>query len=143
MTEKEIMLSGGLYDPFDPQLVEERLLARSRFTAYNATDPRDAVGRAAKLRELFGSVGTGLIVEPPFFCDYGTNITVGNGVFFNFNCVILDVAAVTIGNHVLFGPNVQIYTATHPLNAAERRAGRERRSPSPSRMTSGSAGASL
>ena len=64
-------------------------------------------------------------IEPPFFCDYGTNIELGDKVFFNFNCVILDVAKVTIGSNVMFGPAVQIYTATHPMDAEERRSGLE------------------
>lgn len=70
-------------------------------------------------------MGEGVWIEPPFHCDYGSNIILGDKVYFNFNCVILDCAAVTIGSNVCFGPAVQIYTATHPLNAIERRAGLE------------------
>src|SRR5262249_59118100 len=86
----------------------------------------DEVERRARiLRELFGAAGEGLWIEPPFYCDYGTNITLGAKVFFNFNCVVLDPAPVRVGDNVLFGPAAQISTATHPLSAAGRRAGRE------------------
>lgn len=124
-TEKEKMLSGDLYDPLDPQLAKERHRARLLMKAFN--DSRDDQGRERKrlLLELFGAMGKGSFLEPPFYCDYGSNITLGERVFFNFNCVILDVAQVTIGNHVLFGPNVQVYTATHPLDAEQRRSGLE------------------
>ncbi len=90
----------------------------------NSRDEEEAL-RAQILQELFGSAGESPWIQPPFFCDYGTNITLGDKVFFNFNCVVLDVAAVRIGNHTMFGPNVQIYTATHPMDAAERRRGLE------------------
>jgi maltose O-acetyltransferase len=76
-------------------------------------------------RELFGSTGTNLLLEPPFYCDYGSNIYIGDNVFFNFNCVVLDVTPVTIGSDTMFGPAVQIYTATHPLEASERLKGLE------------------
>ena len=77
------------------------------------------------LERLLGYTPAGLWIEPPFYCDYGTNIAVGRNVYMNFNCVILDVAPVTIGDNVMMGPAVQIYTASHPLRAAERTAGRE------------------
>jgi maltose O-acetyltransferase len=77
------------------------------------------------LKKLIPFSGTGLWIQPPFYCDYGTNIKVGDKVFFNFNCVVLDVAQVTVGSRTLFGPNVQIYTATHPLDHAERATGLE------------------
>jgi len=80
---------------------------------------------ACVIRELFGGVGDAVWIEPPFYCDYGTNIVLGSNVYFNFNCVILDPASVTIGDNAMFGPAVQIYTATHPINASDRRAGRE------------------
>jgi maltose O-acetyltransferase len=76
------------------------------------------------IAELFG-ISTEVWIEPPFFCDYGFNIALGSKVFFNFNCVVLDVMRVEIGSNVLFGPSVQIYTATHPISAAERRKGLE------------------
>lgn len=124
-SEKEKMLGGELYDPLDAQLSEERGRARDLCRALNASRDADHEDRARILRELFGTAGEGLWIEPPFFCDYGTNISLGRKVFFNFNCVVLDPARVTIGNYVLFGPAVQIYTATHPHIAAERRVGKE------------------
>lgn len=77
--------------------------------------------RARLIAQLVGSAGEGTRIQPPFFCDYGFNIHLGDSVFFNFNCVVLDTARIEIGNFVLFGPNVQIYAPVHPLNAEERR----------------------
>ena len=77
------------------------------------------------LKELIPESGKHFWIEPPFYCDYGSNITLGDNVFFNFNCVILDPAKVSIGDNALFGPNVQIYTATHPISYLERRRGLE------------------
>ncbi len=127
-TEKDKMLAGELYDPFDPALVAERELARELCLLLNASREDDPAGRAAIVTRLLGTP-TDAFIQPPFFCDYGSNITLGRKVFFNFNCVILDVCAVAIGNHVLFGPGVQIYTATHPLDAAIRRSGLESAAP--------------
>jgi maltose O-acetyltransferase len=118
MTEREKMLRGDLYNASDPDLVARRTRARALLRRLN-TGAEDE--RPALLRLLFGAMGEGAWVEPPFMCDYGENITVGANVFFNFNCVVLDVAPVTIGDHVKFGPNVQLYTATHPLESAVRR----------------------
>ncbi len=124
-TEKEKMLAGELYDARDAQLARERRRARELLKALN--DSRDDEGekRASLLRELFGAVGEGTWIEPPFSCDYGSNIALGSKVYFNFNCVVLDPAPVRIGSNVLFGPAVQIYTATHPLSHVERRTGLE------------------
>jgi maltose O-acetyltransferase len=77
------------------------------------------------LKQLLPCAGNDLWLQPPFFCDYGYNIKTGEKVFFNFNCVVLDAAPVTIGSRTLFGPNVQVYTATHPMNYAERASGVE------------------
>ena len=118
--EKEKMLTGELYDPLDPQLCRERDRCRGLCLRINATREDQKEQRQRLLAELFGKE-TDAWVQPPFFCDYGTNIVLGNKVFFNFNCVVLDVAPVIVGDNVLFGPAVQIYTATHPLGAAERR----------------------
>ncbi|WP_104205257.1 sugar O-acetyltransferase [Billgrantia saliphila] len=128
-TEKEKMLSGELYNPLDPQLAEERHRARLLAKAFNDSSDDQGKERKRLLIELFGAMGKGTFIEPPFYCDYGGNITLGERVFFNFNCVILDVAAVTIGNHVMFGPSVQVYTATHPLDAEQRRSGLEAAKP--------------
>ena len=124
-TEKEKMLSGELYDPLDKQLTENRLNARLLLKQLN--DSReDQVNEGNRiLKELIPESGDGLWIQRPFYCDYGTNIKVGEKVFFNFNCVVLDVMQVTIGNRTLFGPNVQLYTATHPMNFRERGEGLE------------------
>jgi maltose O-acetyltransferase len=120
-SEWEKMLAGELYDPLDPELVRARNRARDLCQALNATREADQDERRRILRELFGAGGDEVWMQPPFFCDYGCNITLGKRVFFNFNCVVLDVAPVRIGDYTLFGPAVQIYTATHPLNAQLRR----------------------
>ena len=123
------MLAGELYLPNDPELVADRGAA-ARWTArYNATPAADSVALLALLRERFASVGDGCWIRPPFFCDYGYNITLGRGVFLNFNCVILDVCAVTIGEGTQVGPAVQIYAADHPRDAAVRRSGVENGKP--------------
>jgi maltose O-acetyltransferase len=129
MTEKEKMLAGELYDAADPQLVAERRRARDLLHALNGSRDGQRELRMDLLRRLLGRAGESVWIEPPFFCDYGSNIAVGDRVFFNFNCVVLDVAAVTIGSDTMFGPAVQIYTATHPMAAAERRAGLEAAKP--------------
>jgi maltose O-acetyltransferase len=123
-TEKEKMLAGELYNAQDPQLLAERQRAQQLFQELNAT-PADQPARARLLRELLPHAGTELVLTSPFYCDYGTNITLGDQVYFNFNCTILDVAAVTIGSRTLFGPGVQVYTATHPLDYQERATGLE------------------
>ena len=120
-TEKQRMLSGELYFAYDPELVAERLRARRLLHSYNATGPEATAERRALLLQLFGALGERFEIEPPFFCDYGANILLGERVLFNCNCVVLDVAPVTIGDHTLFGPAVQVYTVTHPLDAGLRR----------------------
>jgi maltose O-acetyltransferase len=122
---KAKMLSGELYDPLDPQLSAERRRARLLFKAFNDTRDDQQEERARLIRELIPTAGQDVWIEPPFYCDYGSNITLGDKVFFNFNCVVLDVAPVRIGSYVLFGPAVQIYAATHPMSAVARRAGLE------------------
>jgi len=120
-SEREKMVAGELYDPLDPELVAARERARDLCHALNATRARDVDERRRILRELFGKGGDSAWVEPPFFCDYGSNIELGERVFFNFNCVVLDVCPVRIGSFTLFGPAVQIYTPMHPFNAELRR----------------------
>lgn len=120
MTEKEKMLSGELYDSTDSVLVAERHRARLRFQRINATAEDDKAMRDQLFYELMGEAGAGLYIEPPFYCDYGYNIKLGEKVFMNYNCCILDVMEVRIGNNVLLAPNVQIYTATHPMDAKAR-----------------------
>ena len=120
-TEREKMLAGELYDPFDPELVTSRARARDLCQDLNATREADTEARRRILRDLFGKGGDSVWMQPPFFCDYGSNIELGERVFFNFNCVVLDVCRVRIGDYTLFGPAVQVYTPMHPLNAALRR----------------------
>jgi maltose O-acetyltransferase len=120
-TETEKMLAGELYDPMDPELVRARERARDLCQDLNATREAQHEQRRRILKELFGSGGETVWMQPPFFCDYGSNILLGERVFFNFNCVVLDVCRVTIGDYTLFGPAAQIYTATHPMNAELRR----------------------
>jgi maltose O-acetyltransferase len=120
-SEWEKMLRGQLYDPLDPELVRARNRARDLCQDLNATREEQQEERRRILCHLFGRGGNTVWMQPPFFCDYGTNIELGERVFFNFNCIVLDVARVTVGDYTLFGPAVQIYTATHPLDAELRR----------------------
>jgi maltose O-acetyltransferase len=119
MSEREKMLSGELYDASDPELVAGRRRARDLLVLYNA-DPQPNL-----LRELFGEVGPDAVVEPPFHCDYGDNVTVGVRFYANAGCVFLDCAPITIGDRVLLGPGVHLYAATHPTDAETRRRGLE------------------
>ena len=120
-TEKEKMLAGELYDPLDSELVRARERARDLCQDLKATREKDQEARRSILTALFGTGGESVWMQPPFFCDYGSNMLLGERVFFNFNCVVLDVCVVTVGDFTLFGPAVQIYTATHPMNAELRR----------------------
>lgn len=120
-TEKEKMVAGEMYDPLDPELCAARDRARDWCQELNASRERDGSLRRRIFQDLFAKGGDTAWVQPPFFCDYGWNIHLGTRVFFNFNCVVLDVSPVTIGDYSMFGPAVQIYTATHPLNAELRR----------------------
>ena len=120
-TERSKMLAGDLYDPLDPELVAGRERARNLCQALNATREAEQDARRRILTQLFAEGGDSVWMQPPFFCDYGTNIFLGERVFFNFNCVVLDVCPIHIGDYTLFGPAVQIYTPMHPFNAAQRR----------------------
>jgi maltose O-acetyltransferase len=120
-TEREKMLAGELYDPLDPELVAARMRARDLCANLNATRESDEAERRRILQELLGGGGDDVWMQPPFYCDYGSNIFLGKKCFFNFNCVVLDVTTVRVGDYTLFGPAVQIYTATHPLEAELRR----------------------
>jgi maltose O-acetyltransferase len=121
MTEREKMLAGELYDPLDADLVAARERARDLCQALNATRESQAQERRRLLSDLFGKGGNSVWMQPPFYCDYGTHIELGERVFFNFNCVVLDVCPVRIGDDTLVGPAVQIYAATHPLDRSQRR----------------------
>ena len=120
MTEKEKMLAGELYQAGDPELAAERLKVRKLVKTFNDSDPEDTEFRVSLIRKIFGKAGKNFWVEPPFYCDYGYNIEVGDDVFFNFNCVVLDVVKVTLGDRVFVAPNVQFYPATHPLDSKSR-----------------------
>jgi len=124
-TEKDKMIAGELYNPSDEELISDRKKARHLIYAYNQTEDGEVEKRTQLLRELFGSIGKQMVVEPNFHCDYGYNIHIGENFYANFNCVILDVCPVHIGDNCMFGPAVQIYTATHPLDSKERNSGRE------------------
>jgi maltose O-acetyltransferase len=115
------MLAGELYDPLDPELIAARDRARDLCQELNATREAQQQERRRIVSQLFGAGGESVWLQPPFYCDYGSNIRLGERVFFNFNCIILDVCEVQIGDYTLFGPAVQIYTATHPMNAELRR----------------------
>jgi maltose O-acetyltransferase len=121
MSERQKMLRGELYNPLDSELVSARERARDLCQALNATREAEQEVRRRILSELFGKGGETVIMQPPFFCDYGSNIELGERVFFNFNCVVLDVCPVRIGDFTLFGPAVQILTPMHPFNASLRR----------------------
>ena len=120
-TERDKMLAGELYDALDPNLVRERDRARDLCQTLNATRESDREIRRQILLQLFGKGGDTVSIQPPFYCDYGTNLELGERVFFNFNCVVLDVCPIKIGDFTLFGPSVQILTPVHPLEAGLRR----------------------
>ena len=120
-TEREKMLAGELYDASDAELVAARKRARDLCAALNASPEAAQDERRRILRELFGKGGESVWMQPPFFCDYGSNIELGERVFFNFNCVVLDVCPVRIGSFTLFGPGVQILPPLHPFDAKLRR----------------------
>jgi maltose O-acetyltransferase len=124
-SEKEKMIAGEMYDPLDPQLADDRINTRLLIKAFNDTREDEPEKRSRIQKELLPNAAPDLALQPPFYCDYGYNMQVGERVFFNFNCVVLDVVPVTIGSRTMFGPNVQVYTATHPLNHIERSSGRE------------------
>ena len=117
-TEKEKMLAGERYNFLDPDLEVERQRAKELLWLYNRTEA--APERQAILRRLLGQVGRDSIVEPPFYCPYGQNIHIGDHVYLNVLCTILDCNEVRIGHHVMIGPSVQIYTAAHALEAEAR-----------------------
>lgn len=113
------MIAGELYDAYDPGLVAERRRARDLCRRFNSTDDDD--GQRSVLADLLGAFDPTAVVLQPFRCDYGWNIAIGAHCFVNFGCVILDTCPVTLGEYTLLGPSVHIYTAAHPLEAAERR----------------------
>lgn len=121
-SQRERMLAGDLYRADDPELSAAALRARQLEDRFNRSHAEDADGRRAILEELLGAIGAGTEIRPPFYCDYGSHIRIGARVFANVGLVALDVAAITIGDDVQIGPNVQLLTPTHPLDAELRRA---------------------
>lgn len=117
MTEKELMLSEQLYTSIDAELDQDKNKSRMLTRLFNATTEEQIGYRETLLRDLFEAAGKQIYIEPPFRCDYGYNITVGNNFYANFDCIILDVCKVTIGDNVFFGPKVCVYTAGHPIDA--------------------------
>ena len=120
-TQRELMLAGQPYDPLDTELAAARERARELCRALNLTRESPEQERRQLLCALFATGGDSVWMQPPFHCDYGANIYLGTRVFFNFNCVVLDVCDVRIGDYTLFGPGVQILTPLHPLDAKARR----------------------
>ena len=125
MTEKEKMLCGEPYKAFSDELNGERQYAKERVFEFNSLRPSEMVQRNSIIKSLLGRVNGEFFIEPPFRCDYGYNIVLGENFYTNYNCTILDCAKVTVGNNVLFGPNVCLFTAGHPLHFEPRNAGLE------------------
>ncbi|WP_281545719.1 sugar O-acetyltransferase [Grimontia sp. SpTr1] len=118
-TEKQKMLSGELYRASDEELVADKMRCREAMRRFNQSVPESDDWKRAK-SDLLPNASDSVYIEPPFFCDYGIHVTFGDNVFINFNCTILDVAPVTIGHRVMMANNVQLLTATHPLDVQRR-----------------------
>ncbi|MFB6151336.1 MAG: sugar O-acetyltransferase [Haloarculaceae archaeon] len=119
------MLAGERYDASDPELAADRERARELTRRYNGTEPDDDGARRAILSDLLGTVGETCEIEPPFRCDYGYNVHLGENFYANFDCVVLDVCRVEVGDDCKVGPGVHVYTATHPIDPEERAGGLE------------------
>jgi maltose O-acetyltransferase len=126
---RERMLAGDLYIANDPRLAADLQRAAILMHRFNTSDPAQPEARRAALRGLLGTLGEGVEIRPPIWCDYGYQIHVGARTFINYGAVLLDVAPITIGEDVQVGPNVQFLTPTHPLEAEPRRAKWEAASP--------------
>jgi maltose O-acetyltransferase len=120
-TMRERMLAGDLYIADDPEIAEALHSAQDLMAAYNATSSRQGPLRRRLLEELLGSIGEDTEIRPPFYVDYGAQVRIGARCFANFGLVALDVAAITIGDDVQIGPNVQLLTPTHPVEPEPRR----------------------
>ncbi|WP_456275115.1 maltose acetyltransferase domain-containing protein [Bacillus sp. AK128] len=124
-TEKEKMIAGEMYNSADPQLMKEREHTRGLLRQFNQTLEIESEKRTELLKEILGSAGENVYIEPTIRFDYGYNTYVGKDFYANFDCLILDVCEVRIGDNCMLGPGVHIYTATHPVDAVERNAGKE------------------
>lgn len=124
-SEKEKMISGKPYKAFDDELVNERRYAKELIFDFNSFRPNEIVNRNELIKRLLGKIGNSFIIEPPFRCDYGYNIEIGENFYSNYNLIILDCAKVLIGDNVMIGPNVSIYTAGHPVHYEIRNQGYE------------------
>ena len=125
MGQRERMLAGLPYKAWMDGLAEERLKARKLVQEFNISEPEDFAKRTELIGRILGKVGKNAYIEPPFRCDYGSNIEIGDDFYANYNCIVLDVAKVTIGNNVMLAPNVAIYTAGHPIHPDSRKSGYE------------------
>jgi maltose O-acetyltransferase len=125
LSEKQKMLAGELYHPGDPEIQADSAATKAWLVRYNAALDKSPAERRQLLLERLAAVGEGSVIRPPFHCDYGFNIRLGSGVFLNFNCVILDVVEITIGDGTQIGPAVQIYSADHPRDPLARSEGLE------------------
>ncbi|GLD99687.1 hypothetical protein PINS_up008413 [Pythium insidiosum] len=123
-TEKQKMINGELYNCLDPELVNDRQRIRALVKQFNDASSYSPES-VALLKQMLGSKGENVIIEAPFRCDYGYNIHLGDNVFLNFNCVLLDTCEIRIGARTLLGPGVQLYAASHPLDPEVRKAGLE------------------
>jgi len=128
-TEKQKMLAGELYRSADTELIAERRHGQQVLARYNGTPDDGQTLRTTMLRDFLQTIGESTVVLSPFACDYGYNIRLGRNVFINYHCIFLDCALIDIGDDVQIGPAVQLYTATHPLDASVRRSGLESASP--------------
>lgn len=120
MTEWERMQKGLVYNDFDQDLFNKRVEAKKLFKAYNKTEDEEIDLRNKIMKQLFKNVGENVWIEPDFRCEFGKNITIGDNVYINFGCIILDCSEVTIGFHTLLGPNIGLYAANHSTDATER-----------------------
>lgn len=120
MTEKQKMLNGYPYDSRDPELLSLYHACRSSLAVFNNLDSKLSIQKQEILSSLFESIGENVWIEAPFYCDYGENISIGEGTFINVNCVFIDNNKISIGKNCLLAPQVQIYTASHPVESAKR-----------------------
>ncbi|MDE6402294.1 MAG: sugar O-acetyltransferase, partial [Muribaculaceae bacterium] len=123
MTEWEKMHNYQIYDDFDADLFNRRVEAKKLFKEFNRTEDDEIERRQEIMRKLFKKVGERVWMEPNFMCEFGKNISIGDDVYINFGCTLLDCGQITIGNNTLLGPNVSAYSGNHSLDAAERIAG--------------------